>query len=145
MPRVLNIEFPNVFGSILRVSILFYWSMYSCSLFIFLSFFCSMWNMLKYFIKFVTILLLFYVSVFWPRGDLSSPTKGQTYTVCIGRWSLNYWTSKEVPIQSFHTVLIILVQSPSRVLMDWSVPNSSVLHYLPEFAQIHIHWVIDAI
>ena len=25
--------------------------------------------------------------------------------------------------------------------MDCSMPGSSVLHYLPEFAQIHIHWV----
>ena len=107
-----------------------------------------MWTMLKDFIKFVPILLLFYVPVFWPRGvcDLSFPSKGQTYTLCIGRWSLNYWTSKEVPMQSFHTVLIILVvQLLSHVLMDCSMPNSSVLHCLPEFAQIHVHWVSDAI
>ena len=29
--------------------------------------------------------------------------------------------------------------------MDCSTPGSSVLHHLPEFAQIHIHWVGDAI
>ena len=29
--------------------------------------------------------------------------------------------------------------------MDCSMPGSSVLHYLPEFAQILIHWVSDAI
>ena len=29
--------------------------------------------------------------------------------------------------------------------MDCSMPDSSVLHYLLEFAQIHVHWVIDAI
>ena len=29
--------------------------------------------------------------------------------------------------------------------MDRSIPGSSVLHYLPEFAQIHVHWVDDAI
>ena len=28
--------------------------------------------------------------------------------------------------------------------MDCSMPGSSVLHYLPEFAQIHVHWVSDA-
>ena len=28
--------------------------------------------------------------------------------------------------------------------MDCSTPGSSVLHYLPEFAQIHVHWVGDA-
>jgi len=30
-------------------------------------------------------------------------------------------------------------------LMDCSMPGSSVLHYLPEFAQTHVHWVGDAI
>ena len=44
-------------------------------------------------------LLLFYVLVFWPRGtrDLSPPTRGPTRTPCIGRWSLNHWTAREVP------------------------------------------------
>ena len=29
--------------------------------------------------------------------------------------------------------------------IDWCTPGSSVLHYLQEFAQIHFHWVGDAI
>ena len=29
--------------------------------------------------------------------DLSSPTRGQTCSPCIGRWSLNPWTAREVP------------------------------------------------
>ena len=29
--------------------------------------------------------------------------------------------------------------------MDSSTPGFHVLHYLPEFAQIHVHWVDDAI
>ena len=29
--------------------------------------------------------------------------------------------------------------------MDCSTPGFLVLHYLPEFAQIHVHWVSDAI
>ena len=29
--------------------------------------------------------------------------------------------------------------------MDCSTPGSPVLHYLPEFAQTHVHWVDDAI
>ena len=28
--------------------------------------------------------------------------------------------------------------------MDCSTPGSSVFHYLPEFAQIHVHWVSNA-
>ena len=40
---------------------------------------------------FVTILLLFYVLVFWRWGmwDLSSLTRDQTHTPCLGRRSLN--------------------------------------------------------
>ena len=30
-------------------------------------------------------------------------------------------------------------------LMDCSAPGFPVLHHLPEFAQIHVHWVSDAI
>ena len=29
--------------------------------------------------------------------------------------------------------------------MDYSTLGSSILHYFPEFAQIHVHWVGDAI
>ena len=29
--------------------------------------------------------------------------------------------------------------------MDCSMPDFTVLHYLPEFAQTHVHWVSDAI
>ena len=32
-----------------------------------------------------------------------------------------------------------------RPPMDHSTPGSPVLHYLPEFAQIRVHWVSDAI
>ena len=58
-----------------------------------------MWTIFKVFIEFVTILLLFYVLVFWPRGmwDLSSLTRDRTCTPCIERQSLNPWTAREVP------------------------------------------------
>ena len=40
-------------------------------------FFFLMWTIFKVFIEFVTVLLLFYVLVFWPRGvwDLNSHDK----------------------------------------------------------------------
>ena len=62
-----------------------------------------MWTIFKAFIEFVTILLLLYVLVFWPRGmwDLSSPSRGRTLTPCIGRRSLNHWTTREVPIEEY--------------------------------------------
>ena len=37
---------------------------------------------------------------FWPHvgmWDLSSPTRGKNCTPCIRRWSLNHWSTKEVP------------------------------------------------
>ena len=47
-----------------------------------------MWTIVKVFIEFVTILLLFcvLVLVFWPRGmwDVSSSTRDGTHTPCTG-------------------------------------------------------------
>ena len=53
----------------------------------------------KVFILFETMLFLSYVIVSWPgdRCDLSSPTRDWTHTHCIGRRSLNHWTTKEAP------------------------------------------------
>ena len=58
-----------------------------------------MGTILKVFIELATILLLFYALVPCPWGmwDLSSLTRDQTRTPCIGRWSLNHWTTREVP------------------------------------------------
>ena len=44
--------------------------------------------------------------MFWffdPQGiwDLSSPTRDQTHTLCVGSWSPNHWTAREVPINIF--------------------------------------------
>ena len=70
-----------------------------------------MWTIFKVFIEFVTILLLFYVLVLWPRGmwDLSSLTRDWTRTPCIGRQSPNHWTAREVPI------FYIYLRKPSQV------------------------------
>ena len=53
----------------------------------------------KVFIEPVTILILFYVLLFWPQGiwGLSSTTRNQTHTSCTGRLSLNHWLTREVP------------------------------------------------
>ena len=48
-----------------------------------------------------------------------------------------------------HCMHFVVVQSLSRVSlcepMDCSMPGFPVLHYLPEFAQTHVHWVGDAV
>ena len=58
-----------------------------------------MWTM--FLLKMLTIFLLF--CIFWPGGmwDLSSPTRDQTYTSCIGRRSLKHWTAREVSETGF--------------------------------------------
>ena len=60
------------------------------------------WTILKIF-EFVTILLLISVFIFqlWGVWDLSSPTRDGTCTPCVGRWSLNHWTAREVPILTY--------------------------------------------
>ena len=67
------------------------------------NFFFFMWTIFKVFIEVVSILLLFYVSVFcpWSMWDLNSPTRDQTHTPCMGRCSRNHWTAREVPSQPF--------------------------------------------
>ena len=84
----------------IQLPVPWYWSM-RLYFILFLKFgvFFLMRAIFKVFIEFVTILLLFYVLVFWPWGvwDLSSPTRDRTLIPCIGRRSLNHWTTREVP------------------------------------------------
>ena len=59
-----------------------------------------MWIIFKVFcIEFATTLSLFYVSFFWPQGmwDLSFLIRDWTCTPCMGRWSLNHWTTRKSP------------------------------------------------
>ena len=55
-------------------------------------------NLLQYCFWF--FFFFFYVLAFWLQGmwDLSSLTRDQTHTPCIGRWSLNHRTAREVPM-----------------------------------------------
>ena len=49
----------------------------------------------------------------------------------------------------FWFIFVLIVQSLSHNWlsdpMNWSTPGFPVLHYLPKFAQTHVHWVDDAI
>ena len=62
--------------------------------FLFVCFLMSLLNLLKY--CFYSMFL-----VFWPRSmwDLSFLTRDWTHTSCIGRWSLNHWTTRGVPLR----------------------------------------------
>ena len=70
----------------------------------------------------------------------SSPSWG-----CISRWSRNSfgslcWENRRQPCCSLAKLCPTLCD-----LLDSSTPGSFVLHYLPEWAQIRVHWVNDAI
>ena len=72
-----------------------------------------MWTIFKGFVEFVTIWLLFH---FWGffflvARYLSSPTRDQNPTPCIGRPNLNHWTTREVPVWCFLTAGIVRVQT----------------------------------
>ena len=60
-------------------------------------------NNLKYVVNFFTILLQFYVLVFWLWGmrEFTFLTKDRTCTSCIVRASLNHWTTREFPTLAF--------------------------------------------
>ena len=66
----------------------------------------------KVFIRFVTTLLLLCVLTFWPRGmwDLSSLNRDRAWTSWSGSWSLNHWTTREVPVHLFLTPRCCLLQ-----------------------------------
>ena len=57
---------------------------------------------------------------------------------------ISWWRGREKGESTLFKIVILLLScvwlcNP----MDYSTPHSPVLHYLPEFAQIHIHWVSD--
>ena len=76
-------------------------------------------------IEFDTVLLLFYVLVFWPRGmwEHSSPARDRTCTPCIERWSLSHWTTREVPTIIFLKRVKLLMFSHRSCLFPslWTV------------------------
>ena len=50
-------------------------------------------------------------------------------------------SSKKLEDTNYFPVLCPTLCDP----MGYSTPGFPILHYLPEFAQIHVHWVSDAI
>ena len=44
-----------------------------------------------------------YAELLYSMGDLSSLKRDQTHIPCITKWSLNHWTTREFPKQSFHS------------------------------------------
>ena len=89
-------------------------------LFFFLKIFL-IWTILKVFLECVTILLLFYILVLWPRGMwyLSSLTRDQTHIPCIRRRSLE-------PLYHRGAGDLVVKSCPPLATPDRSLPGSSV-------------------
>ena len=80
--------------------------------------------------------------------------KGQSSIITTGK-GMAVGPISQLPFQRCRNVLnllihgdflkIIIMHLTLRDPMDWSPPGSSVLCNLPEFVQIHVHWVSDTI
>ena len=93
---------------------------------------CSCRSLLSFFSSLLSLLQYYVGSCFdfWPWGmwSLTSLTRDWTYTSCVGGWSLNQWTIREIPdVSSIMSVFFIVlnhVQPCVNIL--WSFPELSL-------------------
>ena len=58
---------------------------------------------------------------------------------------VNFWKKKK-PSWSFYCCCSVTQSCPTLCNpMDYNMPSFPVLHYFPELAQTHVHWVSDVI
>ena len=89
--------------------------------------------------------MLEWTAISFSRG--SSWFKGWNYISCLFFIASRFFTT-EPPGKPHHLHCCCSVTKSCLTLcnpMDCSTPCFSILHYLPEFAQIHAHWVGDAV
>ena len=111
------------------LAMLYLWLLRLCPVVLILFFFFNiffMWTVFKVVIEFVIILLLFSVLFFWLQGMwyLSSLTRDWTLAPYIGRQSLNYWTTREIPAP------LILFSVLHSFPGCWDYSQSLPLHFL---------------
>ena len=59
--------------------------------------------------------------------------------------SLYYWTETVTTLPISYCCSVTRSYPTIYSFMNCSMPGFPALHYLPEFAQTHVHWVSDAI
>ena len=64
--------------------------------------------------------------------------------------AVHQYTSNEILVISFTCLVVVQLFLMSDLCsscdpMNYSTPGFPVLHYIPEFVQIHIHWINNAI
>ena len=61
-------------------------------------------------------------------------------------WTWLKQLSTHTHITALNTNAVVQLLNPVGLFVTpWTMPGTPVLHYLPEFAQTHVHWVNDAI
>ena len=84
-----------------------------------------------------------FVCLFFSRKVLILVSTALLFCILAGSWSN---IEKGLTSVSLHLYCSAAKSCPTLCSpMDYSTPGFPVLHYLPEFAQVHIHWVSDAI
>ena len=96
--------------------------------------------------------ILEWVAIFFSGGP--SHSRDQTHISCTGRQILYHWVTWEassmgiccsVDMSCLTICDAIDCSTPHYLLESEDVPHHPVLHHLLEFAQVHIHWIGDAI
>ena len=91
-------------------------------------------------IVFVISFSFFFLVALCGMRDLIPDQGSYPIPLVVEALSINHWTTRKV---------LVVVQSLSRVWLcnpvACSTPGFPVFHYLRELAQIHVHWVSDAI
>ena len=82
---------------------------------LFFFFFKSLLNFLQYCFCFM-FFFFFGGGGYWGMWDISTPTREGTQHPCIGRWSPNHWTAREVPRPVFITKNLCFIQSEHKYL-----------------------------
>ena len=76
-----------------------------------------------------------------------SHPRGPTHISCIGRWILFHWATWEAPLMSTccSSISKTCPTLHPHGLQHTRLPCPSSSHHLPEFAQLLVHWINDAI
>ena len=106
------------------------------------------WFVRKLCIAWSELILLIWLqtSVFRCFVRRKNPTYLRGYVFCFHAWPL-FWCHTTYPFTQVSVQFSSVTQSCSTLCnpKDFSTPGLPVHHQLPEFIQIHVHWISDAI
>ena len=86
----------------------------------------------------------------WQRGKLCGRVRRGAAREDMWKKS-QFWSAYYFILENRSEIIVLVSCSVAKLClilcspMDCSMPGFPILHYLPEFAQTHVHWVSDAI